>query len=165
MKENPKKIKNLIVHFAQEEVLHLGKKKLAKLLYFVDFTNYELQGESVTGLQYGKWPYGPVPVSYYKILERLKKDGAIKIQIASQKYMPEKITTNQKVDYTVFNENELKIIKQITERFKNETASTIEAAAKQEPPYKMVKDNEAIPYHLAYYRNSFDEMSLDENSN
>ena len=64
---------------------------------------------------------------------------------------------------SVFTEDELKVIKHVTERFKNGTASTLEKVAKEEPPYKMVKDMEEIPYHLAYYRNSFDEMTLDEN--
>ena len=165
MKPDISKIENLILHFAQKEVLHLGKKKLAKLLYFVDFTNFELKGDSITGLDYMKWQYGPVPKDYYAWLDKLQGRGSIKVQEPKREFFPAKIIALKKPDYTVFNEEEMKIIEQVTERFKNETAAVIERVAKEEPPYKMVKPDEPIPYHLAYYRNSFDEMALDENSN
>src|SRR3989344_6509768 len=161
MEKISKKAENLILHFARNEMLHLGKKKLAKLLYFVDFTNFELHSESITKLNYEKWAYGPVPSNFYEILGRLEENGVISIEKPKEKFIPETITANVDVDYSVFSENEMKVISLITERFKSDTSGTIEAIAKQEPPYKMVNDWESIPYHLAYYRNSFDEMTLD----
>ncbi len=164
MNPNISKIDNLTLHFAQKEILHLGLKKLAKLFYFVDFTNFELKGNSVTGLDYLKWPYGPVPKDYYNWLKKLENRGSIRVEKQKKDFIPAKIVALKEPDYTVFTEDELKIIWQITDRFKNETAATIESVAKAEAPYKMVKSQELIPYHLAYYRNSFDEMALDENS-
>ena len=63
-------------------------------------------------------------------------------------------------DEVAFVSDPEKIIEQMKERFKSSTAREVEMTAKNEPPYKMVKSGEIIPYHLAFYRNSFDEMSL-----
>ena len=163
MRENDTKIENLVAHFAQKEVLLLGKKKLAKLLYFVDFTNFELHGKSVTGMMYKKMQYGPMPATFYKHLDRLQQKKVIDIGKPSIVSAREQITALKHPDYSVFTTEEMAVINQVTGKFKNDTATMVEAAAKQEPPYKMVKANEEIPYHLAYYRNSFDEISLDEN--
>lgn len=164
MKENKKKTENLILHFAQQGNLHLGKKKLAKLLYFVDFTNQELNGEPITGLKYKRYDYGPIPFKMYDYLKSMNERKLITIKKPLKKYIPETISAKISPDYSVFTKNEEKVIHEVTERFKHETASVVESIAKSEPPYNMVKHNEYIPYHLAYYRNSFDEMSLDENT-
>ena len=163
IKEDKKKIENLILHFAQKEMLHLGKKKLAKLLYFTDFTSQELLGRPITGMRYEKWQFGPVPATFYKHLDRLEVSDKISIDKAKVAYIPETITTDKKPDYSVFSAEELKIINSITEQYKSSSAAKLEGIAKNEPPYKMVKEGE-IPYHLAYYRNTFDEMALNEDS-
>jgi len=163
IKEDKKKIDNLILHFAQKEMLHLGKKKLAKLLYFTDFTSQELLGRPITGMRYEKWQFGPVPATFYKHLDRLEAIKKISIDKPKTIYIPETITTEAKPDYSVFSEEEKKIIDSITEQYKSAPAGRLEKIAKNEPPYKMVVEGE-IPYHLAYYRNTFDEMTLNEDS-
>jgi hypothetical protein len=45
------KLINAIVYFAQN-TQHLGKTKLFKLLYLLDFEHFRQTGRSVTGLDY-----------------------------------------------------------------------------------------------------------------
>jgi len=48
-----------------------GKKKLAKLLYYVDFDRYEYNEseKSVTGDVYKAWKMGPVPQHFSKVID------------------------------------------------------------------------------------------------
>ena len=102
-----------------------------------------------------------MPTDFYKHITRMEKEGLIKTEISNKKYTPHTIKPlTNKVDMSVFSEKEKQIIEQMKERFKSSTAREVEMTAKNEPPYKMVKSGEIIPYHLAFYRNSFDEMSL-----
>jgi len=155
----------LVLHFASKTPLHFGRKKLAKLLYFVDFTAYELREKSVSGEKYLKFKYGPIPKNFYLMLEDMEKKGFIKNDDQKAEYLSASIEPKTKPDYSVFSDDEREIIDVITDRFKNITASELETIAKGEAPYKMVEFNEEIPYHLAFYRNSFDEMELSDNGN
>ena len=58
------KLINAIIYFANN-TRYLGKIKLCKLLYFLDFEHFKQTGRPVTGLDYFAWPMGPVPVSLY----------------------------------------------------------------------------------------------------
>lgn len=158
------KLEALVVHFAKNTPLHLGKKKLAKLMYFVDFTAYELQKKSVTGETYKKYHYGPMPVRFYDILSDMQKRGLIECDGQKKEYVPASVKAKVEPDYSGFSPQEMDIITTITEKYRLATAKELESQAQSEPPYKMVEFNEKIPYHLAFYRNSFGEMEIDDDN-
>ena len=56
------KLINAIIYFAKY-TQYLGKIKLFKLLYLLDFEHFRMTGRSVTGLGYHAWKYGPVPIA------------------------------------------------------------------------------------------------------
>ncbi len=60
-----------------------GKKKLAKLLYFIDFDSFEYKESmhSVTGDSYVAWKMGPVPSNFKTVLDEMEKDKMLKINI------------------------------------------------------------------------------------
>src|SRR3990172_3304724 len=75
-----KKYQNAVLYLCQKlkgEVR--GKKKLAKLLYFVDFDLYEKTQKSVTGDTYRALPMGPVPSALEKITTEMAKKKMISI--------------------------------------------------------------------------------------
>ena len=56
------KLQQTILYFLEHiNNVHLGRTKLMKLLYFVDFNHFETHGKSVTGATYRKLPHGPYP--------------------------------------------------------------------------------------------------------
>src|ERR1035437_1057875 len=57
---------------------NLGETVLYKLLYFSDFNYYELYEEHLSGARYRKLPYGPVPLSFEKIVNSMIEKGEIK---------------------------------------------------------------------------------------
>ena len=153
---------NAVLYIAKNGGFDVGKKKLAKLLYFVDFTMYELtKKHSLTGLEYTKQDYGPMPEPkfFYKVLNDLKAQGIIDIE-KKNGYGLEKIVNKSEPDVSVFKKEELEVLEQLVEKYKLENAGSLEKIAQSEPPYKMVEYGEEIPYYLAFYRNSFGEMDM-----
>ena len=56
------KLKAVIIYFAENtNPQYLGKVKLMKLLYFLDFQHVKRHGAPVLGDQYYHLPMGPVP--------------------------------------------------------------------------------------------------------
>ena len=74
------KLINAIIYFAQH-TQYLGKIKLFKLLYLLDFEHFRQTGQSVTGLTYSAWKYGPVPVALAQEWDELEPDLAAAIAI------------------------------------------------------------------------------------
>lgn len=156
-----KKLDSIILYLASQ-VKYNCYKKIAKLLYFIDFTNYEKTSNPLTGLKYQKYNYGPIPFGYYKLLEDMEKRGLIKIKL--EKYaggVSKNIIAREKPDLNQFSREERELIKTFTEKYKNTSAGELETIAKEEPPYIMTEYQKEIPYHLAFYRNTFGEMDLE----
>lgn len=156
-----KKLENIILYLSSQVKFNCYKK-IAKLLYFIDFTNYEKTSKSLTGLKYQKYNYGPIPFGYYKLLEDLKKRGLIEIK--PEKYaggVSNNIISKKKPDFSQFSREELELIKSFSEKYKNTTAGELETLAKEEAPYIMTDYKKEILYHLAFYRNTFGEMDLE----
>lgn len=160
---NKEKFKNAVLYLARRGGSDVGKKKLAKLLYFIDFTIYELRKKPLTEMNYTKKDYGPMPEPqvFYSALNELKKEGFIDIEEPNKNRL-EKIIPKANPNLEVFNEKEKEILEQTAEKYRLENAGNLERLAQSEPPYKMVNYGERIPYHLAFYRNSFGEMDLDD---
>lgn len=62
------KLEQVVVFFGHN-MRKLGKVKLFKLLYFLDFEHFRDTGRSVTGLDYFAWKMGPVPKSLFEELD------------------------------------------------------------------------------------------------
>ena len=78
---NQKKYENVILYLCRGLGGSIsGKKKLAKLLYYVDFDHFEYREsmKSVTGDKYKAWRMGPVPEHYMDIVSKLEKEGKLK---------------------------------------------------------------------------------------
>ncbi len=69
---NEKKYKNAVLFFAKKmQNGTLGKLKMMKLLYFLDFDFFEKYGRSVTGDSYLRFENGPVPQNAERILKMM----------------------------------------------------------------------------------------------
>ena len=80
-KISEKKYKEIILYLAEKLGGEIkGKKKLAKLLYFVDFDFYEKFQKSLTGDVYKALPMGPFPITMEKVLADMVKEKQITIK-------------------------------------------------------------------------------------
>lgn len=142
-----------------------GKKKLAKLLYYVDFDRYEYEDSAVslTGDIYRALPMGPVPKHFTDIIAQLAKKGKLKIeqQEGSPEYKPTEVyTCIAEPDMLVFDEKEKKILTRVATLYGNLNGKQLEDLTHAEAPYIGTELNEEIAYDLTFYRGTnFDEVS------
>lgn len=107
---NKVKYENVILFLCKGLGGHIeGKKKLAKLLYYVDFDFFEYKEsmKSLTGDTYVAWKMGPVPNAFVSMLDEMKANNTIAVatQEVGQDYNPMEIYSNTKdPDMSVFNE-------------------------------------------------------------
>jgi uncharacterized phage-associated protein len=72
------------VHFVIEacsgDLDRLGRTKLHKVLYYADMLSYVSRGESLTGVEYIKQPFGPTARYLGWALKELSNSGAIEVR-------------------------------------------------------------------------------------
>lgn len=149
------------LHHANNDLL--GKTKLMKLLYYADFDHYERHQQPITGARYRKLPHGPVPDEAWEVLDALVADGRTRLDVVpTQRGDQHRYRPIVDVDTSVFAESELVVLNAVAERWSLATTEEIEQAAHDEPPWVAVHDSAVIPYHLAFYRNTFGGMDMDD---
>jgi len=106
------KLINAILYFA-EHTRGLGKIKLFKLLYLLDFEHFRQTGRPVTGMEYRAWKMGPVPAALVQIWDDLDPDLAEAIEIRPEKvydYVRENVIPKRRFDDAHFSPRELRIL-------------------------------------------------------
>ena len=83
MVPNYEKYKQMILAYLKSAVSVDGKipkTKLAKLLYLADFAWFYNNLESMSGMQYRRNHFGPVPDMYFRAIDELEYEGKISIE-------------------------------------------------------------------------------------
>ena len=77
--KNVEKFKEVLLYILNKvgSKPNIGETVIYKLLYFIDFDFYEKYEEQLIGASYIKNKYGPTPVEFKKIVDRMKKDEEI----------------------------------------------------------------------------------------
>ena|SRR3989338_198353 len=161
-KINEKKYKNAILFFAQKiQNGTMGKVKLMKLLYFLDFDFFEKYGKSITGDEYLRFEYGPVPRMGKSIIDKMqgKEIKISKHRIKEGLNDQERIEALQEPDINVFTSEEVLMLEDVASKWEHHTGSEIKNASHGEAPWIATKPNDVIDYNLAYYRNKYGEMA------
>lgn len=162
VKINEKKYRNAILFFAKKiQNGTLGKLKMMKLLYYLDFDFFEKYGRSVTGDEYLRFDNGPVPRMAEKILKEMK-DKEIKItthKVAEGYNDQQRIEATEDFDLNVFDKEELVMLEEVADKWEKFTGTEMKTASHGEAPWISTKPNDVIDYNLAYYRNKYGEMA------
>ncbi|MDD4900752.1 MAG: Panacea domain-containing protein [Patescibacteria group bacterium] len=162
---NEKKYKNIILFFANKiKNGTLGKLKMMKLLYFLDFDFFEKYGKSVTGDQYLRFENGPVPRMAEKIIKQM---DSVDIKISKRKvcagYNDQQHIEALKIfDINLFSKEELVMMEEIAGKWEKFSGAEMKSASHGEAPWIATKPDEIIDYNLTYYRNKYGEMDKDE---
>jgi len=161
-----KKYENLILFILERaNDVNLGKKKLFKLLYFIDFDYYEKHEKSITGEQYVIHKYGPIPEKGEAVLRSMTKKKLVKPVKVSipPHYEQHRFVPQKKADMRVFDGEELQHIEMTIERFSDFNGAEIEAVAKSDIPFQATKacGGKTLDYDLAFYRTASSNL-LDE---
>lgn len=151
-----KKYQNAVLYLCQElsgEVR--GKKKLAKLLYFIDFDFYEKYEKSITGDTYKALSMGPVPSALVSVTEEMIKMKMLEIhkETEFEGYLPTDIYRSlQKPDLSIFSKEEMRILKRVVKHYGHLSGKQLQDLTHAEAPYTAAKPNEEVPYEFTYYR-------------
>ena len=155
-----KKYENAILYLCKQQGGALrGKKKLAKLLYYLDFDRYEFKEstKSMTGDTYKHLPLGPVPDHYMEVVAKLEKDGALSREETegSNGYAPTEVfTCNKEPDLASFDKDDLYILRRVSTLYGGLNGTQLEKLSHAEAPYLATEPYESIDYQLAFYRGS-----------
>lgn len=143
------KIKNVILYLASETI---PKTKLLKEMFYSDFYNYKNTTTSITGLEYVKLPFGPVPDDFDTIINLLYKENLIdyKIKYINDESECHLIKSKKEFDKDIFDSEELEVLSKIKTYFKSYTTKEIVEKSHQEKAYLKTSKNKKIDYEYAF---------------
>lgn len=150
----------LISHMSDHKI-H-GKKKLAKLLYYVDFDRFEYNEsmESVTGDTYTHKRMGPYPDMMDTITSLMEQNGLLDKEERREfggSYNPTVVYSSVHTpDLSVFDDDDKFILGRVAEQYGNANGTELQDQSHFEAPWLSVEDGETIPYEMAFYRGTFD---------
>lgn len=158
---NEKKYRNIILFFANKiKNGTLGKLKMMKLLYFLDFDFYEKYDCSVTGDEYLRFEKGPVPRMAENILKKMdgKEIKITKRKIGAGYNDQQHINPLKDFEMELFSKEELLMMEETAGKWEKFSGTEMKNASHGEAPWIATKPDEVIDYNLTYYRNKFGEM-------
>lgn len=171
MKITLKKLKAILLYFSLN-TNKLGKVKLMKLIYFLDFNHLKKYGRPITFDTYYHLEHGPIPSVIMNLVDTAAEDinaselkDTIQIEYITTrknkmvKIVPARDFTDD--DKKLFSESELEILAQVSKKFKDSTSDQIEQVSHNESPYKDTTMLQEISYSLAA-NDSDSEMSKEE---
>jgi len=167
------KLVEAVVFFAAN-VRKLGKTKLFKLLYFLDFEHYRDTGRPVTGLEYFAWPMGPVPKVLQNELEAPPEDweGRVSFSKIDTARGGSMLAVKALGDFDPkhFSKRELKLLRRLADEYKNADAdSMVDATHLENLPWHEVYEvrkakQQLIPYELALRKQDTAEIQAQATS-
>lgn len=157
LKLNEKKYRNVILFLAKNSSRRSvwGKKKIYKLLYFLDFDFFEKHERPITGDIYHKLQMGPAPSYFDAIVEELVNDNLLSVSKGksgpgySDPYVYKAL---KDPDLSVFDEEEIKMLERTVKKYGSKTGTQLETLTHKEAPYLAVDEGEEMPLELAHYR-------------
>jgi len=147
-KFNFNKFKNMVLYFI-ESSKNLSKTRLNKLLFYSDFTFFKQNTVSISGATYIHDHYGPVPNDFELLYSILENNGTIDYIPFSNGHGVE-LRTNQHVDANIFDADEMKMLKEVSDKFINFNARKITEYSHKEKAYYDTDSKEFISYEYAF---------------
>ncbi|PIZ00189.1 hypothetical protein COY62_03935, partial [bacterium (Candidatus Howlettbacteria) CG_4_10_14_0_8_um_filter_40_9] len=154
-----KKLKAVILFFGTHtDTKFLGKVKLMKLFYFLDFMHVKNYGSPVTYDNYINLEHGPIPSAIKNLVDTATDDvdnsllaDTISIERPTGTDMCRIIPLREfsEKDEKYFSETEMEILNKVCLRFGDKNTRYIEDASHEEAPWKETNLLDYIPYTLA----------------
>lgn len=134
------RLKELAVHMLK----HGGSPLFAfKMMFYADFFSFKSNGKGITGAQYLKLEYGPVPNDYRPLLAQLKNEDRV-TESARNIW-----TIKKAADLSVFDDNERAIIELVIQITNKLGKKKILALSHTEDAFKKTEPLHILDYKLA----------------
>ena len=150
---NIEKYKSIITSFLKLELAgkkdgKIPKTKLAKLVYLADFAWFYENTVSMSGMQYKRLEYGPVPDVYFRVLDEMFEQGEINIETKKDTMLISLGRGAEHEPIQNLNKDELTLIKKIYKKWEDKRTKEIVDFTHSQLPWKISRDGEAIHYEL-----------------
>ena len=142
------KIKDVVSYLANGGI---HKTKLLKELFYVDFKCYKEYCYSMTGMEYAKINYGPVPNDFELLLKKLENDNIIEIENKIHNNYEEniiKLVNKEKINN--LDKKEIEILREVTNYFKDFNVRKIVDFSHKEKGFIETKKRNIISYEYAF---------------
>lgn len=134
---------------------NVGETVLYKLLYFIDFNYYERFEEQLIGATYQKNTFGPTPIEFQAIAQKMIDDGDMeKVRSSYFNRLQTKYLPRKRPDLSKLNARELEVIDDVIARLSDLNANQISEYSHQDVPWLTTEDGETIKYESVFYRTS-----------
>jgi hypothetical protein len=156
-----KKLEQVILYVADklEVDRDFGRTKLAKVLYHSDFMSYRLYKEPITGWDYVKMPYGPMPNDYLTILNAMEENRSIATkEEAVIDYPRKRILAIHQPNLKLLSARDIQVIDRVIQELHGKTANTLSEES-HGVAYKLVEMQQIIPYPTSVFS---DEKPTDD---
>jgi len=132
---------------------NIGETVIYKLLYFIDFDFYEKYEEQLIGATYVKNHYGPTPLEFKKVVEKMIADNDItKVQNNYFDYPQTKYLPLRKADLSGLKAHEVELIDGVLNRLSDMNASQISEYSHNDVPWLTTEKGKIIEYESVFYR-------------
>lgn len=132
---------------------NVGETVLYKLLFFIDFDHYERYEEQLVGATYKKNKYGPTPLEFGKVAERMIEAGELqKLPDKFFSYPQTKYLPLRRPDLSLFSGREIEVIDRVLDRLSDMTAAQISEYSHNDVPWLSTEEGGVISYESVFYR-------------
>lgn len=150
------KYKQMMLYFLREvkaKDKKIPKTKLAKLLYLADFAWFYDTFTSMSGMEYRRITYGPVPDTYFAMVDEMLEAG--RIDVSAKEYERGRTTfliseneSNKNQRLNLISTGEKALMKKIISKWEKKSTQEIVNFTHNQLPYFLCNDKEIIPYEL-----------------
>ncbi len=132
---------------------NVGEAVIYKLLYFIDFDYYERHEEQLIGATYLKNVYGPTPLEFMSVVNRMTVEGEI-IEVKDKyfQYPMRKYLSLRNPDLSILKGSEIEVVDDVLCRLSDMTARQISDYSHNDVPWLMAEEGKAIEYESVFYR-------------
>ncbi len=152
---NLEKYKQMILAYLRMNLSGDGKvpkTKLAKLLYLADFAWFYENLESMSGMQYRKITYGPVPDLFFRAIDELEESGKIIVERKNDEgrdmFLISESESNRNEKLSTVSKEEGELMLNIVGKWKDKKTKDIVNFTHNQLPYFLCREDELIPYEL-----------------
>jgi transcriptional regulator with XRE-family HTH domain len=131
---------------------NIGETVIYKLLYFMDFDYYERFEDQLIGATYIKNHFGPTPVEFKKIVEKMLDKEIIKVENKYFDYPQTKYLPLRPADTSIFNGMEMSVIDNVLNKLSDMNAAQISDYSHEDVPWMVTRDGKPIEYETVFYR-------------
>ena len=153
--QNLKKFREVLLYVLEKVGArpNIGETAIYKLFYFIDFDYYEKFEEQLTGAKYIKNHFGPTPIEFKKITDRMIANGEIeKVKSKHFQYEQKKYLPRCSADLKILSAQEIQHIDDVLNRLAWKNAKELSEYSHSDTPWRVHKAGEEISYETVFYR-------------